>query len=406
MATATASATMADPARSERRRISILGATGSIGRNTLDLVGRNADRYDVVALTANKDAQGLAESAIRHRADIAVVGDPDAYPKLKELLAGTDIEAASGDAALLEAAQRPADWVMAAIMGAAGLRPTLEAVAQGTCVALANKECLVSAGQIFLDAVAVSGAELLPVDSEHSAVFQAIGSSSAQLFEKITLTASGGPFRTWTSDQMSAARPADALKHPNWSMGQKISIDSATLMNKGLELIEAYHMFPVKADQLSIVIHPQSIIHCLVDFVDGSTLAQMSAPDMRTPIAYALGYPHRIEAPTERLDLVQLKSLTFEAPDEKRFPALRLTREALAEGTRATAILNAANEEAVQAFLDGRIGFLSICELVERVLSDPDTARQSEPSSLDDILALDKFGRERALAYMTRFAAP
>jgi 1-deoxy-D-xylulose-5-phosphate reductoisomerase len=400
---ATATATVGNALAASPRLVSILGATGSIGSSTLDLIGRNAENYSVVALTANTDAEGLAECAIRHGAEIAVIGDPARYGILKELLSGSGVVAAAGPDALIEAAQRPADWVMAAIMGAAGLRPTFEAAAQGTHVALANKECLVSAGQVFLDAVSRSGAVLLPVDSEHSAVFQAIDASAGEDVERITLTASGGPFRSWSRAEMAKARPKDALKHPNWSMGRKITVDSATLMNKGLELIEAYYLFPVGADQLDVVIHPQSIVHCMVEYADGSVLAQMSAPDMRTPIAYALAYPERMEAPTERLNFVELKELTFEAPDHERFPALTIARDALAEGARATTLLNAANEIAVQAFLDGQIGFLSICDLVEETLASDRAAGRDEPSTLDDVLALDKIGRELASSLLPRF---
>lgn len=399
---ATAAATIGRTPEQAPRRVSILGATGSIGASTLDLIARDAARYRIVALTAHTDAKGLAELAIRHNAEFAAVGDPECYGELKRRLDGTGVEAAAGDEALVEAARRPADWVMAAITGAAGLRPTFEAVRQGTHVALANKECLVCAGQVFMDAVSRSGAMLLPVDSEHSAAFQAIGRSAESAIERLTLTASGGPFRTWSRERMAAVRPEDALKHPNWSMGRKITIDSATLMNKGLELIEAYYLFPVAADRLGAVIHPQSIVHCLVEYADGSVLAQMSAPDMRTPIAYSLAYPERMWAPTERLDLARLKELTFETPDEERFPALRIAREALEAGARATIILNAANEIAVDAFLEGRIGFLSIPRLVEESLAGG-AAMPPEPDSLDDVLALDRIGRDVASMLLPRF---
>ncbi len=385
------------------RRISVLGATGSIGRNTLDLIGRAPEEYQVVALTANTDARGLAELALRHKAELAVVADPDAYDELKTCLSGTSVETASGPEALVEAAGRPAEWTMASIMGAAGLRPTFAAVRQGACIALANKECLVTAGQVFIDAVTQSGATLLPVDSEHSAAFQAIDQPACDAVERITLTASGGPFRTWSVEQMAAARPEDALKHPNWSMGQKLTVDSATLMNKGLELIEAFHLFPVEAGQLDVVVHPQSIIHCLVEYSDGSVLAQMSMPDMRTPIAYSLAYPDRMWAPTERINLADLKELTFEPPDEKRFPALRIAREALDAGARATVVLNAANEIAVRSFLQGKIGFLSISELVEATLERDAGHEQGDPHNLDEILVLDKIGRELAGALLPRF---
>lgn len=400
----TATAVMAEKTpESAPRRLTVLGATGSVGCNTLDLVGRTPEKFQIVALTANNNARDLAELAIRHEAELAVVADPGAYGELKDCLAGTSVEAASGAEALVEAASRPADWTMASIMGAAGLRPTFAAVQQGGHIALANKECLVTAGQIFVDSVGKSGAVLLPVDSEHSAAFQALGESAGEGVERITLTASGGPFRTWSVEEMARARPEDALKHPNWSMGQKLTIDSATLMNKGLELIEAYHLFPVETGQLDVVIHPQSIIHCLVEYSDGSVLAQMSMPDMRTPIAYSLAYPDRMWAPTERLNFANLKELTFEVPDESRFPALRITREVLEASPRASAILNAANEIAVQSFLNGKIGFLSISELVEATLERDAGSGQAPPRDLDDILALDKIGRELATELLPRF---
>lgn len=392
------------PARS-LRRISVLGATGSVGSNTLDLIARAPDRYAVVALTACGNVDRLAELAIRHRAEIAVVAEEAAYPALKAALAGTGIEAGAGPQALTEAAARPADWVMAAISGAAGLRPTFAAIGQGAHVALANKECLVSAGELLMTAVAQSGTTLLPVDSEHSAAFQAI-SSNAEGIERIVLTASGGPFRRWSLEQMRRATPADALKHPNWSMGRKITIDSATLMNKGLELIEAHHLFSVGIDRLGVVIHPQSIVHCLVEYADGSVLAQMSCPDMRTPIAYSLAWPSRMHAPTERLDLAKLGQLNFEPPDEARFPALRLAREALCEGGCAPAVLNAANEVAVVAFLDGRIGFLAIAGLVESVLDVASGAAfWRTPCSLEEVLAIDEEARSLARSLLPRFAA-
>jgi len=377
-----------------RRRLSVLGATGSVGRSTLDLIGRSPDDYEIVALTAATNAERLAELAIRHRAKRAVLASDAHYDELKQRLDGTGIEAAAGDAAVIEAAQMPADWIMAAIVGAAGLRPTFAAAAQGTCVALANKECLVSAGAVFLEAVAKAQTALLPVDSEHSAAFQAIDSSPSRCIETITLTASGGPFRTWDAARIQAATPQDALKHPNWSMGPKITIDSATLMNKGLELIEAYHLFPVEVRQLAVLVHPQSIIHCLVHYCDGSVLAQMSSPDMRTPIAYSLAWPERMPAPTQRLNLTELGSLTFEAADETRFPALRVAREALIAGGSAPTILNAANEIAVEAFLAGRIGFTEIAAVVEAAL----TAAVSEIGglalrTLDDVLEMDRAAR-------------
>jgi len=383
------------------RRISVLGATGSIGQSTLDLVSRHSDLFSVEAITANCDAKGLAALAIRHHARIAVVADCAAYADLAEALSGTGIAAAAGPEALAEAAARPADCVVAAIVGAAGLLPTLAAVRQGRRVALANKECLVTAGELFMREVAASGAELLPVDSEHSAAFQAIGASQPDAIEQIMLTASGGPFRDWDMARIKAATPEQALRHPNWSMGAKITIDSASLMNKGLELIEAFHLFPVGVEQLSCVVHPQSIVHCLVAYRDGSVLAQMSSPDMRTPIALALSWPKRIDAPTKRLNLAALGQLTFEAPDETRFPALAVAREALAAGGAAPAVLNAANEEAVMAFLDKRIGFLDIVGVVSDTLEAAHGLNLiASVDRLDDILAVDANARRLARGFI------
>ncbi len=334
------------------RRISVLGATGSIGESTLDLVGRNASAYTVVALTGGRNAARLAELAVKHHAELAVIADEGCYAELRARLTGSGIETGAGEEALIEAASRPADWVMGAIVGAAGLKPTLAAVRQGTSTALANKECLVSAGRIFMREVASYKATLLPVNSEHSAAMQVMAGAPAGSIERICLTASGGPFRGWTLADMEQVEPKQALAHPNWSMGQKVTIDSATLMNKALELIEAHHLFGVAPDHLQVIIHPQSIVHCLVYYRDGSVLAQMASPDMRTPIAYSLAWPDRMQAPTERLDLARLGTLAFEPPDEARFPALRLAREVLAAGGSASTVLNAANEVAVEAFLD------------------------------------------------------
>ncbi|MDA7946618.1 MAG: 1-deoxy-D-xylulose-5-phosphate reductoisomerase [Hyphomicrobiaceae bacterium] len=383
------------------RRISILGATGSIGCSTLDLIGRDPQRYDVVALTALNNADQLARQAIEHDADLAVLGDPDGYQDLKAALSGTNVEAAAGPDALVEAAERPADWTMAAIMGCAGLRPTLKAVEQGRCLALANKECLVSAGDLFMKAVSRSGTQLLPVDSEHSAAFQAIDPGISDTIEKISLTASGGPFRTWTHEQMKTATPQDALKHPTWSMGKKLTIDSATLMNKGLELIEAFHLFPVEAGQLDVVIHPQSIVHCLVEYADGSVLAQMSSPDMRTPIAYSLAWPERMWAPTERLDLAKIGSLEFESPDKERFPALSLTQDAMQADNGTTTVLNAANEIAVEAFLEGKIGFPAITALVMDTIDAAMRDGISKPDTLDDVFLLDEVSRGLAQSLLS-----
>ena len=386
------------------RRISVLGATGSIGESTLDLIGRNPSAYRVVALTGGHNTDRLAELAILHRAELAVIANPEGYAALRAALAGTGIEVGAGEEALLEAASRPADWIMAAIVGAAGLKPTLQAVRQGTLTALANKECLVSAGDIFMAEVVQARATLLPVDSEHSAAMQVMTGTRPERIERVCLTASGGPFRSWSLDQMRAARPEQALNHPNWSMGPKVTIDSATLMNKGLELLEAHHLFALTPDQLDVLIHPQSIVHCLVHMSDGSVLAQMACPDMRTPIAYSLAWPERMHAPTKRLDLAALGMLSFEAPDEERFPALKLARAVLAEGGSAGTVLNAANEVAVEAFLAGRIGFLSIAALVEATLAANAGLTTSHRGSVDDVLAIDAEARTAARSFLARFA--
>lgn len=385
------------PTGARPQRLTVLGATGSIGESTLDLVGRNPGRFDVVALSACTNAKRLAELSVKHGARTAVIRDETQYETLRALLAGTGIRAAAGHEALIEAASEPADCTMAAIVGAAGLAPTFAAARQGRRVALANKECLVSAGDVFLGEIAKSGAELIPVDSEHSAAFQALAGSDRKALEKIVLTASGGPFRTWDLDRLARAVPDEALRHPNWSMGRKISIDSATMMNKGLELIEAFHLFPVTQAQLDIVVHPQSVVHCLVVYTDGSILAQLGPPDMRAPISYALAWPDRMPTPVERLDLVKLATLTFEAPDETRFPALRLAREVLARGAAAPCILNAANEEAVTAFLDKRIGFLDIAAKVAATIEAADARGMISPlHALDDVLAADAESRKLA----------
>ncbi|HXF52575.1 MAG TPA: 1-deoxy-D-xylulose-5-phosphate reductoisomerase [Hyphomicrobiaceae bacterium] len=379
------------------RRITVLGATGSIGMNTLDLIARNPDRFEVVALTAQSQVAKLAELARAHRARLAVIGDERLYSELKRLLAGSGVRAAAGQAELIEAAAYEADCVVAAMVGAAGLAPTLAAARQGRRLALANKECLVTAGTVFMAAVRSAGTELIPIDSEHSAAFQALAGSDPSTIEKMTLTASGGPFRTWDRARLARATPEEALRHPNWTMGPKVTVDSATLMNKGLELIEAYHLFPVGADQLDVVVHPQSIVHCLVSYRDGSVLAQLSCPDMRTPIALSLAWPSRMPTPTRRLDLVTLGSLTFEAPDEERFPSLGLARAALARGGSAPAVLNAANEVAVAAFLGRSIGFLDIPRAVATCLELAEgRGLIIEPRSLDDVLAAEAEARQLA----------
>jgi 1-deoxy-D-xylulose-5-phosphate reductoisomerase len=376
------------------RRISILGATGSVGRATLDLIERDSGAYEVVALTANSDVDGLAEMARRLRPERAVIGDASLYAELKEALSGTNVGVSAGPDAVAEAAGADADWTMAAIVGCAGLAPVMRALERGGVVALANKEALVSAGPLMTDAARAGGATLLPVDSEHNAVFQCLQGSRAQDVRRITLTASGGPFRSWSRDEMRGATPEQAVRHPNWSMGAKISVDSATLMNKGLELIEAFYLFPVEPGQLEAIIHPQSVVHSLVEYRDGSVLAQLGPADMRVPIAYALAWPNRIATPCAGLDLVALARLDFEAPDLERFPALALARRALEAGGAAPAILNAANEVAVASFLAREIGFLDIAALVGEVLSSYDPP---VPATIEEVLAVDAEARREAV---------
>ncbi len=379
----------------EKRRVTILGSTGSIGRSTIDLLLRHRDRFAVEALTANKNARQLAEQARALGARYAAVADEADYPALKEALAGSGIETGCGRAALVEAAKRPADLVMAAIVGAAGLESTLAAARRGAIVALANKEALVCAGSLFLREVAKSGATLLPVDSEHNAIWQCFDFTRVEAIEKITLTASGGPFREKSREEMRHVTPEQAVAHPTWRMGAKISIDSATLMNKGLEVIEAHHLFQLPSERIGVVVHPQSIVHGFVTYKDGSVLAHLGSPDMRTPIAYVLGWPGRTAAPTPRLDLAAVGKLTFEPPDERRFPALRLAREALIAGGGSATVLNAANETAVYAFMEGRIGFLDIAATVERTL---EKLPGGPLDSLEDVYALDRRAREVAAA--------
>ncbi|MFO0997176.1 MAG: 1-deoxy-D-xylulose-5-phosphate reductoisomerase [Alphaproteobacteria bacterium] len=359
---------MAAERASAPRSVTILGSTGSVGRNTVDIIQRAPDQYEVEAITANRNADLLAGQARALKSRLAVVADPAQYRPLKDHLFGSGIEAAAGEEAVVEAASRSAEIVMAAIVGAAGLESTLAAVRRGAIVAFANKETLVCAGDLVMAEVRRCGATLLPVDSEHSAIFQVFDFEQTDRVTRILLTGSGGPFRTLGRNAMATATPAQAVAHPNWSMGAKISVDSATMMNKGLEVIEACHLFPIPEERVEIVVHPQSVIHSMVEYVDGSVLAQLGTPDMRTPIAYALGWPRRIPAPSARLDFLSLGSLTFEAPDAERFPALRLAREALRAGGSAPTVLNAANEVAVQGFLDGRTGFLDITRIVEETL--------------------------------------
>ena len=368
------------------KHVTVLGSTGSVGSNTIDLIKRNRDAYVVEALTANTNVKVLALQAIDLGARVAVVADPNLYSDLKSALFGSCVEAAAGPEAVVEAAQRPSDFVMAAIVGSAGLRPTLAAVRRGITVGLANKECLVSAGEIFVNEVRDYGAQLMPVDSEHSAIYQVLDFNQSNKVRRIILTASGGPFREFTTEQMANATPAEAVAHPNWDMGAKISVDSATMMNKGLELIEAYHLFPVEEHQIEILVHPQSVIHSMVDYIDGSVLAQLGAPDMRTPIAYALAWPNRMKTPVPKLSLEDIQTLTFEPPDSIRFPALRLAREALQAGNGAPTTLNAANEVAVERFLNLEISFSEIALIVEKTLESQDN---QAISNLDDIAEID-----------------
>ena len=385
---------------SSPRRVTVLGSTGSVGCSTVDLLMRNPARFKVEALTANRNVALLAEQARRLRARMAAIADPTLGPALADALAGSGIETGAGPDAIAEAAGRPAEWVMGAIVGAAGLAPTLAAIRRGALVALANKECLVCAGPLVMAEARRAGARLLPVDSEHSAVFQVLDQERPESVERIILTASGGPFRTASLKEMAEATPARALAHPNWDMGAKISIDSATMMNKGLELIEAHHLFGTATERIEIVIHPQSVVHSLVAYVDGSVLAQLGTPDMRTPIAYALAWPERMASPAAKLDLAKIGTLTFEAPDPVRFPALRLAREALAAGGAAPTILNAANEAAVAAFLAGRIGFLDIAHTVSGTL---ERLPGRTISSLAEVEDVDAEARRVAESLIARF---
>lgn len=373
--------------------VTILGSTGTIGQNTLKLIGAQPQRFSVHTLTAGDNVPLLAEQARTYGAKHAVIANPAHYNALKTALSGTNIEVSAGEEAVVEAAAHPADRVMSAIVGAAGLKPTLAAIRRGAHVALANKECLVCAGPLITRAVAKHNATLIPVDSEHSAIFQVFDVQNPDHIESVTITASGGPFRSWSVDDMRHITPEQAVRHPNWHMGAKISVDSATLMNKGLELIEAYYLFPLKEQQLKVVIHPQSIIHCLVHMIDGSVLAQMSLPDMGTPIAYALAWPSRTHAPVGKLDLAAIGNLQFEAPDDVRFPALRLAREALQAGHNAPTILNAANEVAVKRFLAKEISFLSIAQIVEKTLAAMPIAALD---TIEDVLICDAQARKLA----------
>jgi 1-deoxy-D-xylulose-5-phosphate reductoisomerase len=377
----------------EPRAMTILGSTGSIGCSTIDLIERNPDGFRVEALTAHRNVKDLAAQAHQLRPAVAVIGDPDCYADLKAEIGGTGIEVAAGKDAIVEAAARPVDLVMAGIVGAAGLAPTLAGIRQGTTVALANKETLVCAGDLVLRETRDHKTTLLPVDSEHNAIFQVFDFEQPERVSRVILTASGGPFREWTLDQMAVATPAQAVAHPNWDMGAKISVDSATLMNKGLEVIEAFYLFPVQREQIEVVVHPQSVIHSMVEYVDGSVLAQLGTPDMRTPISYAMSWPHRMEAPSAKLDFANLGSLTFEQPDLERFPALQHAFDALAAGRSAPTVLNAANEIAVEAFLNNRIGFLEIAKIVGQTLEQVPI---SSIDCLDTVGEIDREARIRA----------
>jgi 1-deoxy-D-xylulose-5-phosphate reductoisomerase len=379
------------------RKIAILGATGSIGKSTLDLVVRSPDRFEVVAVTAASNVEALADIVRRTGAKLAVVADSRRLEELRQLLADTGCRAAAGEEALIEAAAGEAELVIAAIVGCAGLRPTMAAIEAGRTVALANKEALVTAGKLMIDAADLHGATLLPIDSEHNAIFQCLAGSCKEDISRIILTASGGPFRTASAEFIGSATPAQAVAHPNWSMGAKISVDSATLMNKGLELIEAHYLFGLPSDRIDVLIHPQSVIHSMVEFIDGSVLAQLGAPDMRIPIAYALAWPERIETPAQRLDLAAIARLDFELPDLARFPALRLAREALEAGGAAPIILNAANEVAVASFLGGEIAFPEIVRTVAAALAG---GQSGAPRSIEDVLDIDRRTRLDVAAMM------
>lgn len=385
-----------------RRRIAILGSTGSVGTQTIDLIARAPEKYEVVALTARKNVKLLAEQARLLKPSFLVIADESKYQELKEATAGLGIEIAAGADAVVEAAERDSDWVMAAIVGAAGLPSTLAAARRGTRVAFANKETLVCAGPLMMEMVAQYGCELLPVDSEHNAIYQVFDAKQKQSIRRLIITASGGPFRTKTREEMAIMTPEQAGKHPVWTMGAKISIDSATLMNKTLEVIEAAHLFQMPSEKIDVLVHPQSVIHSMVEYEDGSVLAQLGTPDMRIPIGYCLAWPERMETPAPRLDLVKQAQLTFEEPDPVKFPALRLGREAMSLGGTAPALLNAANEVAVQAFLDGRIGFLDIEKVIEATL------QKGPVKTLTDLAVLqhaDETARRHAADVVQKLAA-
>ena len=389
-----------DKSCEEARRVSVLGATGSVGQSTIELIELNCASYDVEALTANNNAKLLAEQARRLDAKFVAIANPGKYKELRSEVDGANVEIAAGPESIIEASARDADWVMAAIVGAAGLKPTIQAIKNATVVALANKECLVCAGELMLEQIIKSECTLLPVDSEHNAIFQVFNFDNREEIKKIILTASGGPFRRMSYEEMKDGTPSEAVAHPNWDMGDKISIDSATMMNKGLELIEAHFLFGLPEKKIDILVHPQSIIHSMVEYVDGSILAQLGSPDMRTPISYSLAWPGRMEMPNANLNLADIGALTFETPDIEKFPALALAREALLIGKSAPAILNAANEEAVAAFLSGKVGFLDIARIVDETLE-----RMSFKNirSIDELLSIDSNARRVAQGLVAHF---
>ncbi len=393
--------------KNDQRKIivTVLGATGSVGTSALDLIRRDPERYEVAAFAAGQDVKRLAALAREHKAKLAVIADPNGYRELSDALVGSGIKAAAGREGLIEAAATPADVVVAAISGAAGLEPTIAALQVKRCVALANKECLVSAGTLFMSTARSSGATVLPVDSEHNAVFQALTAGPLDAVMRVTLTASGGPFRAHGAERLAHVGPEEALRHPTWSMGAKISVDSATLMNKGLELIEAHHLFGLPADRLDVLVHPQSVVHGLVEFRDGAVIAGLSVPDMRIPIAYCLGWPDRVAWDAPRLDLAKLGMLTFELPDTGRFPALKIARAALEAGAGAPTVLNAANEVAVEAFLTRHIAFTDIAGLVGAVLERAIPEGLKEPTTVAEALAVDHVGRSIARTLLPQFAA-
>jgi 1-deoxy-D-xylulose-5-phosphate reductoisomerase len=394
------------PVEAGVRTVTVLGATGSIGDSTMDLLRGAPGRYRVEALTANSNVEGLAKLAREFDARFVAVADTARFGELKDALAGSGIECGVGESAIIEAASRPADWLMAAVSGAAGLKPALAAVDRGTTIALANKECLVCAGDFFMQRAAKAGACILPADSEHNALFQALSSGNRDELTRVIITASGGPFRTWAAADIEKATLAQALKHPNWSMGQKITIDSASMMNKGLEVIEAACLFALTSDEIDVLVHPQSIVHGMVEFSDRSVVAQLGTPDMRTPIAHCLGWPERIAGPAAKLDLAKIGQLTFEAPDFARFPALGLAYDALRTGNGAPTVYNAANEIAVAAFIAEKIRFGAIARLVEATLNGWVRAGNLAPlTSADDAIVVDHNARNMAASLLPQIAA-